>query len=63
MKCPYCESELICDDYYGLGIPGRSDFKKYGDIYKCHNEECESGIFNHHFHTDLSGNLREGYPC
>lgn len=63
MECPYCSNELDCDDYYGLGIPGRTGFKKLGDIYKCRNEDCESELFNYYFHTDCAGNLREGYPC
>lgn len=37
MQCPYCGTELRCEDYYGRGILGRSDFKKLGDIYKCQN--------------------------
>lgn len=61
MNCPHCEQEMNYQDYYGLGIPGRNDFKKIGDIYKCQNEECE--VFDTHFHTNNSGGLREGYPC
>lgn len=63
MQCPYCGTELRCEDYYGRGIPGRSDFKKLGDIYKCQNEFCESEIFNRYFYTDQNKNLHEGYPC
>lgn len=61
MECEYCEEELNCIDYYGIGIPGREGFDKQGDIYKCGNESCE--MFDEHFYTDKSGNLHEGYPC
>lgn len=61
MECPYCERELNLHDYYGIGIPTRSDFRKIGDIYKCDNEDCET--YQECFYTDPSGNLYEGYPC
>jgi hypothetical protein len=62
MECPYCGAELNCIDYYGFYL-GHDQWDKQGDIYECENEECESGLFNYHFHTDLQGNLHEGYPC
>ena len=61
MKCPYCGEELEYHDYYGNGIPGRNDFKKIGDIFKCENEECEA--YEEHFYTDRNDELCEGYPC
>lgn len=62
MECPCCEKELECHDYYGLGIPGRSDFKKIGDIFKCDTEECL--YYQEHFYTKENGDeLFEGYPC
>lgn len=61
MNCPYCDEELDLHDYYGKGIPGRSDFKEIGEIFKCCNEECEA--FDTHFYTDQNENLHEGYPC
>ena len=61
MECPYCEKEMLCWDYYGLGIPGKADFEKKGDIFKCDNEECE--CYQETFYTDEHEELREGYPC
>lgn len=62
MECPYCEEELNDHDYYGRGIPGRSDFQKVGDIYKCENEECEA--YQQTFYTRGNNDeLHEGYPC
>ena len=70
MECPYCEQELNWHDYYGKKkyadhyyIYPQSWIEKEGDIYKCENEECESGCFNYLFYTDKRGNLHEGYPC
>lgn len=62
-KCPYCESDLNYHDYYGTGIPGLTPFEKRGEVYKCENQECDSEVFNYHFHTDKDGDLKEGYPC
>lgn len=61
MECPYCEMELTIWDYYGLGIPGREDFRKIGDIFKCQNEECEA--CDSTFYTDEREELYEGFPC
>ena len=61
MECPHCEEELNCHDYYGIGIPFREDFEKFGDIYECNNEECEK--YQENFYTDKQGELHEGYPC
>jgi hypothetical protein len=62
MECPYCGAELEWDDYYGFYL-GNDNWDKQGDIYKCLNEDCESGAFNNFFHTDKQENLYEGYPC
>ena len=62
MYCPYCETELLCIDYYGFYL-GRGMWNKQGDIYKCIHENCESEVFNYHFYTDEQGELHEGYPC
>lgn len=61
MECPYCEKELHCHDYYGLGNPFRDGFEKQGDIYKCDNEDCE--MYQESFYTDSRDELHEGYPC
>lgn len=75
MECPYCEKELIYQDYYYTGRPEgffgtvangihykqSSDYKKLGDIYKCFNEECQR--YQEHFYTDMHGDIHEGYPC
>lgn len=66
MECPYCELELDWEDGYGNRdyiIFGDTDGKG-GDIYKYHNEKCESSVFNNMFYT-LGNNdeLLEGYPC
>lgn len=61
MECPYCEEELHCHDYYGMGNPLRDGFEKLGDIYKCDNEECE--MYQENFYTDRQEDLHEGYPC
>jgi hypothetical protein len=79
IKCPYCGAELKCIDYYGKKkyadhyyIYPQSWIEKTGDIFQCPNsggfeeddtECCESEMFNGYFYTDISGNLREGYPC
>lgn len=59
MECEHCEEELTWEDYYGMGIPGRENFEKIGDIYRCDNEDCDG----HLYYTDRSGDLHEGYPC
>lgn len=75
MECPYCEEELCQHDSYFSGRPGSfygtsgngiyypptPNYRKLGDIFKCHNEECEA--YQEHFYTDLQENLHEGYPC
>lgn len=62
MVCIYCEEELNYWDTYGFGIPGRSDFKEIGDIFKCENEECE--CYQETFYTkNNDGELYEGFPC
>jgi hypothetical protein len=61
MNCPHCNKEMKYEDYYGKGIPGNYDFIKDGDIYECDNDECE--MYAENFHTDVDGNLYEGYPC
>lgn len=62
MNCPCCENELMHWDIYGLGIPGRSDFKEVGDIFKCDNEECD--YYQETFYTkNDNGELYEGFPC
>ena len=66
MECPYCQQELLWEDYFGTwGTAGFPGIEKKGDIYRCDNEECESEIFNYLYHTYLIGpdNLIEGYPC
>lgn len=62
MECPYCETELNYQDYFGR-ICSHQDGKVLGDIYKCKNEECE--CYEEHFHTyrDHPDDLKEGYPC
>ncbi len=68
--CPYCNSELIHWDSYGLFFAHQSGEKR-GDIFMCpigrgdEEGECESGTFNvaGSFYTDLNNNLNEGYPC
>jgi hypothetical protein len=61
MNCPKCNIEMKCEDYYGIGMPGRLDFIKEGDIFSCDNDECE--VYTENFYTDVDGNLYEGYPC
>jgi hypothetical protein len=71
MICPYCEYELEYHDYYFKGNyeaynkgHSNSGFKKLGDIYRCPNEDCESQVFNGHFHTRGDNDeLIEGHPC
>jgi len=67
MECPECGDELRYVDYYGTNLhldsfdrpkPG---FVKTGDIFQCKNEECE--CFQTFYHTDNTGELKEGYPC
>lgn len=63
MLCPYCDSPLEYEDYYGR-LCAHQDGKVLGEIYKCPNEECESGVFNYFFYTSgEDGDLLEGYPC
>lgn len=62
MNCPYCDVELVWDDYFGKWNGHAID--KRGDIYKCPNDECDSGVFNFFFWNTLKDeSLREGYPC
>jgi hypothetical protein len=62
MECPYCSIELNYNDYYGLGNPFSTGFKKQGDIHRCENEECE--VYMEHFYTRNNWDeLFEGYPC
>lgn len=66
MECPYCGEDLLCEDYYGFGIPETPEFKKVGDIYRCQNDDCTCvGVDMPpcYFHTDQSGDLHDGYPC
>lgn len=64
MLCPYCENELIPHDSFGRFF-SHQDGKVIGEIYKCHNEECESGCFNFLFHaySNREDDLKEGHPC
>ena len=62
MICPCCEEELMYWDSYGLGIPGRFDFKELGDIFKCGNEDCECYQSTYYTKND-DGELYEGFPC
>ena len=63
IECPYCGKELILYDWFGTQM-FTSSLQKMGDIYKCENQECESGIFNYYFYTyDENYGLHEGYPC
>ena len=44
MECPYCEAELVCDDWYGHKVYGEhywipNHWEKDGDIYHCPNYE------------------------
>lgn len=68
LNCPYCDEELIYQDYYGklkhpehYWIYPRSWIERAGDIYKCENEDCEA--YEQHFYTDQNDDLYEGYPC
>ena len=63
MKCPYCNTELEYDDYFGR-LASHQDGKVLGEIFKCPNEDCESYSFNGFFYTRKpSEELFEGYPC
>jgi hypothetical protein len=59
MECPYCGEELTYDDYFGR-IASCQDGKVIGDIYECHNEDCEARHF-YVYRGDCT--LHEGYPC
>ena len=78
MQCPYCNQELELEDTFGntdycLDVIGyHTDYYihrnpiKYGDIYRCNNEECKSEAFNYYFYTlddESFYELHEGYPC
>lgn len=72
MQCPYCEADLLCIDYYGIGNFAAQEkygygFQKLGDIYKCVNEETvdeeEMECYDTYFYTNQNGDLLEGYPC
>ena len=44
MECPYCNAELIVEDWYGHKVHGEhywieGHWKKDGDIYRCPNHE------------------------
>lgn len=59
--CPYCEQELDHTDIFGL-LAAHPSGEKYGDIYRCGNEDCEA--YQAHFYSyDADGEIREGYPC
>jgi len=59
MNCPYCDTELEYEDYFGKYL-GNDRWDKKGEIYFCPNEECE----HYHFYIYNSYNeLFEGYPC
>lgn len=60
MDCPNCSTELKYVDFYGF-YKGNDNWDKKGDIFKCTNEECD--CFDEYFHTDVDGDLNEGYPC
>jgi hypothetical protein len=64
MNCSYCCEELFYHDFYGY-IAGPQRGEKLGDIFKCHNEECDSQVFNGFFFTKKqnSSELYEGHPC
>lgn len=62
MDCMYCDQELNCTDYYGIGNLNRQDFEKQGDIYQCDNEDCKEN--GNSFYTKVNDTtLYEGYPC
>lgn len=71
MECPYCESELDYDDYFGR-IAAHQDGKVKGDIYRCpngreQNGKCDSETFNvagsFYTYRENDSELHEGYPC
>jgi hypothetical protein len=39
MECPYCQSELVYNDYYFSGNYSAGEYEKLGDIYQCGNSE------------------------
>ncbi len=64
MICPYCDQELKYHDWYGINMGFNRSGNKKGDIFKCHNEDCESNSFNYLFYTKgKSDDLHEGHPC
>jgi len=62
LECPYCETELHYDDYFGRIFP-HQDGHVEGDIYKCLNEDCEMFEEFFHAHRDNLDDIHEGYPC
>lgn len=71
MECPYCGSELECEDIFGR-IAAHQDGHIVGNIYRClkgleQDGSCDSELFNvaGSFYTYHHGDnsLHEGYPC
>jgi hypothetical protein len=67
-KCPYCNTELEYDDYFGFRegwnkLLNEPKISNEGDIYKCTNDKCLSEAFNYYFYDFCDGILMEGYPC
>jgi hypothetical protein len=70
MNCPYCNEELVHEDYFGR-VASHQDGKILGEIFKCpngseQNELCPSENLNvaGAFYLYYSNNeLHEGYPC
>jgi hypothetical protein len=71
MECPYCDAELICEDYFGR-IAAHQDGKIIGDIYRCPNGveqdgSCDSESFHvagsFYQYREGDDSLHEGYPC
>ena len=62
MECESCNEKLEWHDWFGKNMKFNGGGDKTGDIYKCHNEECD--YYNQAFHTRNSGGgLIEGMPC
>ena len=59
MDCPYCNEELRYDNYFGYIAPHQSG-EVLGDIYECHNDDCEARNF--YVYRNGNGELNEGYP-